>query len=809
MKKYILLLFILSLQFIPAKAQYVSIPDADFVTWLTQEYPSCMSGNQMDTTCALIVNEDSVTLNTLNMTSIDGIQYFDNLLFLKCVNTPITSLPQLPSTLIKLWCNINQLTSLPGLPNSLMYLACDNNQISNLPSLPTTLKELSCGANLIDSLPQLPLLLEDLICNNNQLTHLPILPNSLSFLECSNNTITALPTLSSSLYYLGCKYNLLTDLPLLPNSLNSLYCDFNAITNLPPLPSSLSILICPFNQLNSIPTLPGGLTQLICAYNPIVTLPSFPNSLIILKCFNCQLTSLSAVPNTMFEFNIANNNIACLFNLPQVTSSGNISNNPLTCVPNQTNYSLGLPFCLENDTVNNPNNCPSANITGYVYTDLNNNCNYNNTDLHTENVPVKLYDSQNNFIALSHTVNGVYSFTSLVPDSFQLKINDSILPFAMACGQPNNQGVLLDSANQFISGINFPVVCDMGYDLYVQSVNAQGMVFPGQVHTLNTNITNNETWFNLDCGFSNHTGLVTIKVVGPVTYVSPAPGALTPQASGLTFLYNISNFNNLTPSSFGLLLKTDTTAQAGDQICVFVEILPTPLDADTTNNTYIYCYQIVNSYDPNMKEVYPVNVQPGYNDWFTYTIHFQNTGNAPAINIRLLDTLDTQLDLNSFEVLGFSNDATTTLNSNILTVKFNNIMLPDSTTDYNGSMGYFQYRIKPLPNMPLGAQIENTAYIYFDYNSPVITNTTQNNYVTGLFESLVSSPYEFILYPNPSNGVFNFKDTKNVKQVEVYNLLGEQIVAQGNQKQINLSAFARGIYYARINGEVVVKLVKE
>ena len=31
----------------------------------------------------------------------------------------------------------------------------------------------------------------------------------------------------------------------------------------------------------------------------------------------------------------------------------------------------------------------------------------------------------------------------------------------------------------------------------------------------------------------------------------------------------------------------------------------------------------------------------------------------------------------------------------------------------------------------------------------------------------------------------------------------------GRQKQINLSGFAKGIYYARINGEVVVKLVKE
>jgi hypothetical protein len=45
--------------------------------------------------------------------------------------------------------------------------------------------------------------------------------------------------------------------------------------------------------------------------------------------------------------------------------------------------------------------------------------------------------------------------------------------------------------------------------------------------------------------------------------------------------------------------------------------------------------------------------------------------------------------------------------------------------------------------------------------------------------------------------------------VEVYNLLGEQILTQGNQKQINLSGFAKVVYNARINGEVVVKLVKE
>jgi hypothetical protein len=30
------------------------------------------------------------------------------------------------------------------------------------------------------------------------------------------------------------------------------------------------------------------------------------------------------------------------------------------------------------------------------------------------------------------------------------------------------------------------------------------------------------------------------------------------------------------------ILMTDTSAQAGDQICVHVEINPTPLDADTS-----------------------------------------------------------------------------------------------------------------------------------------------------------------------------------------------------------------------------------
>jgi uncharacterized repeat protein (TIGR01451 family) len=778
MKKLTLLFLVLVLKFAPAKAQWVTIPDANFVTKLTQFFPSCMNGNQMDTTCAGIVNATSLNVGaTFLIYDLYGVQYFDNLSILDCGSNLLISLPPLPNSLTTLQCSDNQLTSLPTLPNSLLELYCNTNELSSLPSLPNSITSVDFNDNLLSSLPALPNSLTVLGCNNNQLSSLPALPNSLTVL--------------------GCGYNLLSSLPALPNSLTSLSCRNNQLSNLPAVPDSLTLLFCNNNQLSNLPALPNTLTVFDCSYN--------------------QLNSLPSVPNLMQSFVINNNNISCLVNLPaEVINAALIFNNPFTCVPNQTAYSLGLPLCIDADPVNNPNNCPSANITGAVYTDLNGNCSYNAVDLNSQNVPVKLYDNQNNLLAQSYIINGVYSFANLLPDTFQVKIDTTNFPVTMACGQSSTQIVTLDSANQTIQNINFPVVCNAGYDVYVLSVSRSGWVFPGQIHTLETNIADNETWFNIACDEGNTSGIVTINVIGPVSFVAPAIGALTPTVNGNVFTYNIANFNDLNPNSFGLRLITDTTAQANDQICVHVEISANPIDADITNNVYDFCYNVVNSYDPNMKEVYPVNVLPGYDDWFTYTIHFQNTGNAPAFNIRLRDTLDTQLDLNTFEVLGYSHPANVGVSGNILTVRFNNIMLPDSTSDYEGSMGYFQYRIKPFPNLPNGSQISNTAYIYFDYNAPIITNTTENNFdITVSATNLKLNQETFEIYPNPSTGIFTFKDAKNIQRVEVYNLMGQEIaVFVGDNtnkvsKQINLSNYSKGIYFAKINGSVVLKLVKE
>jgi uncharacterized repeat protein (TIGR01451 family) len=738
MKKVLVLLFILIIKFsTPSQAQWVTIPDPNFVSVLQQLYPSCMSGNQMDTTCPGIVNATHLSVSSSGISDLTGLEYFVNLNTLHCSGNQLTSLPALPNNLTVLWCLNNQLTSLPTLPNSLTDLRCFNNQLSSLPALPNSLNTLWCY--------------------NNQLTSLPALPNSLTDLRCY--------------------YNQLTSLPALPNSLNKLWC-YN-------------------NQLSSLPALPNSLTDL--------------------RCYSNQLSSLPAAPNVMQRFLIHNNNIPCLINLPEITNGNgsnpqfaNIANNLLTCVPNQTVYSGNLPLCLNEDTVNNPNNCPGVNITGRVYRDMNGNCAYNPNDLHSSNIPVKLFDSQNNLLAQSFTVNGVYSFANLTPDTYTVEIDTLNLPVAMACGQNNTQTATLNSTSQTLPNIDFPVMCNAPYDVWVQSITPTGWVFPGQVHTMKTNITNNSNWYHLYCDSVVHSGTVTIQVNGPVTFVAPAQGALTPVVNGNTFTYSISDLNTVTPNSFGLRFMTDTTAQANDQVCVNVQILPTPLDANIANNTYNFCYNVVNSYDPNMKTVYPVDVLPGYDDWFTYTIYFQNTGNAPAFNIRLRDTLDANLDLSTFEILGYSHPAITTLHGNILTVRYNNIMLPDSTTDFEGSIGYFQYRIKPVSNLPAGTQIQNTAYIYFDFNAPIITNTTENNFDITVGAAAIKPKQEsYIIYPNPSNGIFLIKDNSNIQSIEVFNMMGERLLNQGKSNQINLSSYPKGIYFARINGQFVSKLVKE
>lgn len=142
------------------------------------------------------------------------------------------------------------------------------------------------------------------------------------------------------------------------------------------------------------------------------------------------------------------------------------------------------------------------------------------------------------------------------------------------------------------------------------------------------------------------------------------------------------------------------------------------------------------AYDPNDKQVQPV----GYGDYgavdideerFTYTIRFQNTGSAPALDVTLRDVLSSALNPLRIEVLGYSH-APSSIHvhaNNTLTVRFAGINLPDSSADPVASQGFFRFCIHTLPGAPDQTPITNTAAIHFDLNPAVLTNTTLNTLV--------------------------------------------------------------------------------
>jgi uncharacterized repeat protein (TIGR01451 family) len=854
--KLTVLLALIGLSFTSAKAQFVTISDANFAAWLTTNYPTCMIGNQMDTTCSAIVNETSITLPFVSINSFDSltnvsaIQYFDNLQRFILPNNYVQTLERFPAGLKKINIFYNGISVLPPLPplldtlilnglaqsNNIFFMSfpaslthidlMNNNLIGIQTLMPPNLVTLNISGNpfansyfagLMDVLPSTLLNLSFVNCGVTALTQLP--PNLVS-LYCSDNQIYNLPNLPSSLMFLYCENNNLGQLPPLPANLFNLSAAYNNLNSLPDtLPQNLVVLAVGSNNIDSIPDLPQSLIHLSVDGNPLTELPNNFASLYnfqYLSCANCSLTSLPAVPNTSY-LNCSNNQITCIGELSQNLVSTQIldlSNNPFVCVPNYVQamdsvFVAAHPLCVLGDTVNNPFNCGIAKgIAGTVYKDNNLNCSFENGDKILKNIKINFFDPINSVFSSTFSgLSGVY-FNTLNPSVYLLSLDTLNNDYTYSCQFPGlDTMVTLTVAEPLAEQVNFGVECNTGFDVGVKSINLiSGIPFPGQLQTINIAAGDLSQWYNLNCAQSI-SGQVTITLNGPVTLSSIAANSLTPSnVAGNVLTYNIADFGLVDiDSAFILNLLTDTTAQSGDQICIQASVTTTSVDNYPMNNDYTQCYPAVNSYDPNYKEVYPTNVAPGFQDWLTYTIHFQNLGNAPAYNIRLLDTLDTNLNLSTFEIIGYSHANNTILNGNILTVRFPNIMLPDSASNPSGSQGFVQYRIKPKANLLVGTQIENTAHIYFDFNPAIVTNTTVNNFVTTVGNTTLPQASRFSFYPNPSTGIFTISAKANI---EVFNLIGDLIISENNATSIDLTAAPKGMYFVKLNGGNIEKLIK-
>lgn len=664
----------------------------------------------------------------------------DSLKTLVCDHNNLLSLPVLSNSIVVLYCRYNPLSTLPNLPSTLISLSCDNCQLSTLPSLPINLYSLSCSHNQLVTLPgpYLPWL-NSLKCDYNQLSTIPNFANqtgSINMINLSHNPISSLPPLPA-LYIttLDFSYTSLFTFPVLPNTVNYLHCEGNSYSSLPPLPNSLK-LYCSHNNLSSLPALPIFLNYLDCSYNQLTSLPTL-QYVDYLDCSFNQLTSLPPLKADLTGL-ICNDNPS-LNCLPPFSSLSylifNISNTSISCLPNVIQHPSGYVAAIDSFPlcgIFNPNGCEVAwNIKGTVVHDGDGSCATTNDGTGVQNVKMNLYDNASNLLQQVY-INGAsdYSFNTNL-GTYHAKVDTASLPFNVLCPVSNDYVTTLTAIDSLDYNAYFRLACKPNYDVGVLSVVNGNTFFPNHDVTLHFDAGDLTSYYGVTCNTNGLTGTVTATVSGPVAISSTSSSAYaTSSVAGNIITWTVTDFSQLSfTNSFSIDLITDYNAVAGSSVCIIVDVnAATGTDNNPANNSLTQCWTVVNSFDPNVKEVYPQTISSA-NEWLTYTIHFQNTGTAPAENILVIDTLDSNLEWSTFQLLSFSHEnLTQVLPNGIVHFNFPNIFLPDSTTNEPGSHGYIQYRIKPKATAMPGSVIENSASIYFDFNSPVLTNTASTTY---------------------------------------------------------------------------------
>jgi len=394
-----------------------------------------------------------------------------------------------------------------------------------------------------------------------------------------------------------------------------------------------------------------------------------------------------------------------------------------------------------------------------------------------------------------------YGYMGLNPGNapYTVSVNDAWLSTNGYIQASADQTITTFDANGMANNaqMSFQLTCSVAAqnpDFSINYVWPSNFVAPLQTGTLYASVCNNAC---------SDTSDVSVSL--------DFPAGFTPITTGLT--NPVVNGNNLTFSILGLANCSQLTipftfpgnTQAGTQICFDMTAIH-PNDSDLSNNSETICGTVLNSYDPNAKEVdHAEQINPAVQEKLEYMIHFQNDGNYNAVNVELIDTISTNLNLSTFRLIGAKHGVAVNIDPVTRIVKFifSGIYLAPSTQDLAASQGYVIYSIEEVTGLVEGDEIENTAYIYFDYNSPIVTNTTYNINSTLGMSNLKNA--SILLYPNPTNSKFQVSGS-DLEEIRIFDMTGKevQVAKLMNTNLVDVENLSNGIYTCVITSKTGV-----
>jgi uncharacterized repeat protein (TIGR01451 family) len=278
------------------------------------------------------------------------------------------------------------------------------------------------------------------------------------------------------------------------------------------------------------------------------------------------------------------------------------------------------------------------------------------------------------------------------------------------------------------------------------------------------------------------------------------------------------NFTNLLPFQCAVIqlgFTISSSAVLNQALAFTVTGNSIATDNNPADNTFSWNQTVRSSFDPNDKTVIegPTISIAQASNYLTYVTRFQNTGNANATTVVVKDVLDPKLDWDTFEPIASSHPSNIQIhNGNDITYTFSNIDLAYESANEPASHGWLAYRIKPKSNVVVGDIMSSDSKIYFDFNLPIITNTTSTQITALATADFIKS--NFSVYPNPASNYLTIKAQKVVEaQYEIIDINGKTLLNNTveSMSPININLLQRGFYFLTIKtnqGKATFKFIK-
>lgn len=427
-------------------------------------------------------------------------------------------------------------------------------------------------------------------------------------------------------------------------------------------------------------------------------------------------------------------------------------------------------------------------IEGLAFSDDNDNCQWDEGEAKVENIQFSFGENSS-------------MFTSRKEGEYGIRVGAGNHAIEAV---ENDFWTLNCAANVTFDGVNNTEVIDLPLK---KKINATDLGIGFGITAWRRGFTNESVLSYYNQGTVNSENNV-ISLTYPAGVELVSASIPWTENTGNTYTWDIAEIPAGQEFTLQLIDSVTLEVMVGDTLPVAASISTTTSETDLTNNTYNEEMEVVGAIDPNDLLVTPRGKgREGFipkDQVIKYHIRFQNVGTYYASRVVLDNQLSSNLDWTTFKIESVSHERYNySINQNgLLSVRFDDIMLLDSTTNEAESHGFFIYTIKPKNDINGGARIDNKVLITFDYEEPIVTNTVVNT----IKYSSRPEVGNLIMFPNPTSGMVNIlaDSDANIQAiplmhtVKIVNALGAVVMEIHNEDEYQVTGYVNqlitGVY---------------